>query len=195
MGLRARVSGAHLLMLIAGTLAFALVLVVLRDRSALVTVAVAGTDLEPGVALGQEAVDVVELPAAVGELGGLIDPGLFAADSTWRVAAHVPGGALLRSSDIVPGSPDRRRLMSFAVESSQAVGGAVEPGDLIDVVTVRDGEAAFAVTGVAVASVEAGPGVGRGGVTLTVVVAPGQELHIAEALASGDLHIVRALGG
>ena len=188
-------SGAHLLMLIAATLAFALVLVVLRDRAALVTVAVAGADLEPGAAFDRGSVDLVELPAAVSQLSALFDPGSFESESKWHVVSPVPGGAMLRSSDVAPGSSDRRRLMSLAVDTDRAVGGVIEPGDLIDVVAVRDGEAGFVVTGVPVTFVDGGPSVGRSSVTLTVSVDPGQELRIAEALATGDLHIVRASGG
>lgn len=188
-------SAAHVLMLIAGLLAFLLVLVVLRDRGAVVSVAVATAPLEPGATLDAGDVRFVELPAAISELEGIVGPSTLETGDGWRVASGVPAGALLRATDLVAGSDDPRRLMSFALESSQAVGGAVGTGDVIDVVAVRDGQAAFAATGLVVAAVDSADGPGRANVTFTVGVDRGEDLKIAEALADAEVHVVRAPDG
>ncbi len=190
-------SAPHLVMIVAGALAFLLVLVVLRDRTATLQVAVAGRDLTAGEQAEPSMFRLVEVPAGVASLGGLLGPDDTgpAAAAGRVITADVAAGTPMRSGDIAmprPGGP--RRVMSIGVDASRAVDGALDRGDVIDIIRVAAGAAEYAATGVEIAAVGTGGGPGRDAVTLSLVVDTGEALEIAAALTAGELYLVRATG-
>ncbi len=190
-------SAPHVVMIVAGALAFLLVLAVLRDRTATLQVAVAGRDLAAGEPAAPSMFRLVEVPAGVASLGGLFGPDDIgpAAPAGRVLTVDVEAGTPIRSGDLAippPGAP--RRVMSIGVDRSRAAGGALERGDVVDVIRVSAGMAEYAATGVEIASVGVGGGPGRDVVTLSLAVGAGEALEIAAALGAGELFLVRSTG-
>jgi len=190
-------SAPHLVMVIAGALAFLLVLAVLRDRTATVEVAVLSADLSAGDTLTAEAVRYEELPAAVGGLVDMPDRAAIdrAVEERWHMGVSLDAGALLRLSDITP--PDAfvgQRLMSIAVDPASSVGGTLVRGDVVDVISTAEGRARFVATDVAVAGATSAEQIGRSTFSVTLAVDAEQSLRIAEAAASGTVTLVRTTG-
>ncbi|MFQ5554146.1 MAG: SAF domain-containing protein [Acidimicrobiia bacterium] len=189
---------AHVIMLVAGTLAFLLVLLVLRDRDATTEVVVAAGDLEQGQTVDADSLRVVDLPAAVLELGSLAAPALAttATDAGWKVQVALAEGAPLRIGDVAPPlSHGVGRLMAISVDPNRAVAGALVPGDRVDVIRAAPDRAQYVSQYLEVVGVDSG-GSRSGGstLTLTVVVTPEAGLLIASALSAGDVHVVRSTG-
>lgn len=193
-----RFSAAHGLMIVSGLLAFVLVAVLLGRRDDTVRVAVARTDIAPGAAVSGAQVRWAEFPADSPVARSLLSPAVLAA-GRWVSTQPVGSGQPLRRGDLAPaGGSDALRWLSIPVPREHAAGGALVPGDRVDVIDVIDGRAAFVVTGVEVAKVVAG-GSGRGitagsGRDFAVVVRvdANQALALAEALADGKLEVVRS---
>ena len=155
------------------------------------TVAVAADDLDIGVAVDASSLGFIELPAAIGAVTALVGPDTLSGAAGWRTIAAVPRGALVRTSDVVPGLRDDRRLMSVSVGRDRAVGGVITAGDCVDLVSVVDRRGDYVARDVPVADIDPGSGLGRDTVTLVIVITFGADLRIAEALSAGEFHIVR----
>ncbi|HVM02182.1 MAG TPA: SAF domain-containing protein [Acidimicrobiales bacterium] len=191
-----RFSAAHALMVGSGLLAFVLVAAALDDRGATVRVAVAAGDVAAGAAVSADDVRWAELPADSELAGQLVTPsGLRAgAVATQAIAAGQP---LLRRDLAAGADADGLRWLSIPVAREHAAGGALRPGDRVDVIDVTDGVARYVVTGAEVARV--GPdGAGRGLTAGTrefhvvVRVDADEALAVAEALADGKVDVVRS---
>ena len=193
-----KVSSAHLIMVVAGALAFLLVLVVLRDRTATTTVVVAATELEAGTVAEASRFRFVELPAEVGMLEGLVDPSSVAAliDTGWALDASVGEGVPLRIADFAEvAAGGGVRVMSIALDGPSAVNGALEAGDRVDIVGGDAARSEFVAVDVEVVAVDVGAGsIGRAGVTVSLVVTPDQALRITSALAGSNTHLIRSTG-
>ena len=191
-------SVAHLVMLVAGALAFLLVALVLRDRDATAAVVVAATDLEVGATVGAGSLRIVEMPADVLRLDGLAAPSLAttAAQEGWRMRTPITAGAPLRAGDVTSAEPHGPgSLMAITMDPSRAVGGAVSAGDRIDVIHAGSEAAVYAAVDLEVVAVDAGGSrSGLSGITLTVVVTPETALLVAAALSRGEVHVVRSGG-
>lgn len=116
----------------------------------------------------------------------------------WVLAQPVPAGALVAFDALRAASaPEQLRAMSVPVPAERAVAGAVERGDRVDVIEVRDDTAVYIAAGVEVLAVgrPAGGPLEAGGVhTLTVAVDEDTALVLARAVEGGGVHVVRSTG-
>lgn len=197
--LASRLSLGHLIMVVAGLTAFILVLTVLRDRSEVVQVAVAATDIQVGTRASSQLFDIVDISGAddlaqqlvtIDAAASLVETGQIA---TRNVAAGEP---ITASSFDVPSEATQVRAMSIPVSPAHAVAGALTEGDVIDLIVVSDGVARYIATTIEVIAVSAdGTGIGSSSaMTITVAVDAELSLRVASALNSGSLEIVRANG-
>lgn len=176
-GLGSRLSGGHLLMIVAGLLAFVLTLVALSDRGSTVTVAVATTDLAPGTAITESVVKAVELPSSSPLASSLVRYEDVATGPEQYTSRRVPEGEPI-SKQAVAGkrASANQREVSIAVDPANAVGGEIAAGDIIDVIAVASGALPDESTGV-------GP---TGGVTTSCRIVAGAEvLHVSGGSSSG----------
>lgn len=191
-----RLSTGHVLMLLAGTVAVLANYTVLRGVDETVAVLVADAPIAAGVPLEPGMLAVAEVAA-----GGALPDRLVAADRRETIrgmvsAAPVTPGDPLRDADLrEAAAPDGRRAMSVPVEAGHAAGGALAPGDRVDVIETVDGTAAYLVTGAEVLAVADGGALdGLRGFNLTIAVGAGDALRLAEAIHARDLDVVRATG-
>ena len=197
--LSGRFSSGHVVMVTAGLLAAVLNYAVLRAQDDTVTVAVPAQPLAAGDRFEPGGVRFAEVGVGDDTAGRLVTPAELADLDGWIVATGVEAGDLLRRSDLRPPSaPDDRRAMSVPVPIDHAVGGELAPGDRVDVIAVRDGEAAYVLTGAEVLAVGSpaptrGLAVG-GGFFVTLAVDETAALRIATALHGQGLEIVRSTG-
>lgn len=196
-----RMAPAQLLVVAAALLAGVSNYAVLRARDDRVRVAVTTAAVPAGSA-------VADVPLAFTAVGIEDDVGatLVGAQDLSAVAGYVTAfplapGELLHRSDLVrPAAPARLRAMSVAAERARAAGGALVPGDRVDVIERRDGQPAFALLDVPVLAVadDHGDSQGRAGegatITLTLAVAAEGALRLAGAIAAGPIEVVRATG-
>jgi Flp pilus assembly protein CpaB len=193
-----RVSAAHLLMLLAGVLAFATNLIVLRDHDQTRTVTVAAIDLPAGHSVESTHLRAVEVD---------VDDTLYATLIPWaqasalvgQVTAHSIGeGVLIGASDLRnPSGPAGLRSMSIPVDAQHAVGGELASGDRIDLILVADDGPRYVLTGTEVLSVSSGGelgALGSGDFYIVVAVDADQALQVAEAIRDGRMEIVRSTG-
>ncbi len=197
--LLSRLSIGHLIMLISGLLAFLLVLVVLRDRSEVVAVAVAAVDIEAGTTLSDQDITMVELGNADDALiASLLDESEVgtAISDQWVAAQTIVDGTALRETDFSPQLANTGlRAMSIEIDPGNAVNGAIGVGDRIDVITVRKGVARYVVSNaevIAVAGTDSS--ISSSGFTVTIGVDGPTSLRLASALNLGDIEIVRSTG-
>lgn len=193
------ISLGHIIMVISGILAFLLVLVVLRDRAEVVTVAVAVANIEAGTALVEQDVAMVEMGDADPELAAALlnqDAVQAAVSDGWVAAQTITAGTVLRESDFSPQLANTDlRAMSIEIDPGNAVNGAIGVGDRIDVITVRKGVARYVVTNaevVAISGVDSS--ISSSGFTVTIAVDGPTSLRLASALNLGDIEIVRSTG-
>lgn len=186
-------------MVLSALLAFVLVLVVLRDRGATITLGVAAADIDAGSRITGAQVRYVESPLVE---AGLVDTFLDSEElndaiaAGWMAATDIPAGRALTDSAFRPEpGPTVERLMSLPVPASNAAGGSIHAGDRVDVIFVASGRAEYAATDVEVIeiSIPSGGLGGREGLIVTVAVDAATSLRLAAALG-GDVHLVRATG-
>ena len=197
-GLASRASFGHLVMIVSGLLAFLLVLSVLRTREDTVLVAVSRGELAAGAAVGADNVRWVEVPADSPLLASMVREAHLRSES-WvasrRLAANEP---LTRDALRTAAAPSALRAMSIPIGPEHAVGGALRPGDRIDVIDVQETSIAYVLQGVEVLAVGGGGGRGIGSVGgsfhVTVAVDDEGALRLAFALADGKLEIVPSTG-
>lgn len=139
-------------------------------------------DLPPAVA-GRAVLDA-QAPQLVGRL----------------VTSPIAEGDLLLASAVIDDArvPDTEKL-SFSLPAAAAVGGALEPGERIDVLATygsgSEAWTAFVVRGVLVVAVHGGDdGVGgRGEVTLTVAVSSLEDVQaVGHAVRAADVFVTRS---
>jgi Flp pilus assembly protein CpaB len=197
-GFASRVSREQRLALAAGLVAFVLALSVLRDRSETVTVAVARAQIPAATAVTPAMVRGVEVPANSPIVDSLVPFDQVQAGEWTTTRSLAPGepiGTAALSTDV----PDNGlRSMSLPVAREHAAGGALRPGDRVDVIDVVNGEVSYAATNAEVLAVndETAGSVGARPTTFTVTVAvdSAAALRLASALADDKLEIVRSTG-
>lgn len=194
----ARVSGAHLLVVAAGILAFLANLMVLRGRVETIPVAVAADDLAAGVELGAEHIRFTEVDASAPAVSGLVNADTWERYRGWIVKVPIPSGTPLIPAVLgAPAATGGRRGMSIPVDVAHAAGGIVSVGDRVDVITVVDNEAAYVAKGLEVVAVPPQERSGFGGIGdyyLVVAVTGDQALAVAEAMAGGKIEVVLSTG-
>jgi Flp pilus assembly protein CpaB len=196
---RHRLSVGHWLMIGAGLLGAALTFAIVRSADRTVPVAVAAHDLTPGQRVDAGDFTLTRLRADRAFVAALIGPADIAGLDGKVLVRRIPKGHLVERVDF----DERRRgatarSMSLPVERARAVGGAVEPGDVVDLVAASDGGAWYVATGVAVLAVDGGSsaplGAGDDRLIVTLAVDERTALEIVRAVKIGDVTLVRATG-
>lgn len=192
-----RLSASHLLMVLAAVLAFATNLMVLRGHDETRAVVVAASDLISGRAVGRSDFRAVEVD---------VDDDLFSRLMPWQqvdglvgmVATRpIPAGDLIGPNDLREASTRTgMRAMSIPIEPEHAVGGALLPGDRVDLIVVRDERAEYVLVDAEVLSVSTSD---RGALSVgtfyvVVAVEPDRALDVAEAIQDGRIDVVRSTG-
>lgn len=193
-----RLSTGHLLMLLAGVVAAVANYAALTGGESRTSVLIADAEILAG-----DPLDAAALSTAEVNPGGSLPERLVAAsdrgDFDGAVAAtRVEAGEPLRRSDVQDAAaPGGQRAMSVPVDAPHAVGGALRPGDRVDVIETTGTEAAYLVTDAQVLAVpEGGDGGldGLSGFSVTIAVGADEALRLAEAIHEGELDVVRATG-
>ena len=193
-----RLSLGHLVMILAGLMAFLLVLVVLRENTETTAVAKTVVEVPAGARITASDVELVQV------VGDSLAGAVLNAD---EVNAIITGGqvstrllapgTLLQPSDFsVAEFQTEIRSMSIPVGPANAVAGSLKVGDLVDVVATSDDFAWYVVTSAEVLAV-ADPSTGgfaSNDYTVTVVVTPSSALRVACAIDGYSLNVVRATG-
>lgn len=195
-----RASGAHLLMVTAGIVAFLANVAVLRSHEDTVDVAVASTDLDEGSRIEPGThLRFVAVHGDADALDGLVTRAEVSSKADQRIlATSVRAGEMLIESQLVRAATRTGlRLFSISIRPERAVGGDVEVGDRIDVITVDTGGAEYVSSGlevVGVADTQRGAFSAAGAFFVTVAVDDRQVLRLAEAADSSEIMIVRSTG-
>jgi len=181
-----RLTLAHVAPVALGIVAAVLVLAGLKDRSATQEVAVADHAIPAG-----QAVTVADVRwVAVHRGDGLVADGLVGRRGlvgAWVANVSIPNGSPITSADISPRSAaSGLGSMSIQLPPARADGGALRPGDRVDVVSVASGQAVYVASNLLVLAVETGSSGVLGGVQdssyyVTVAVDPPTALRIAAA--------------
>jgi Flp pilus assembly protein CpaB len=193
-----RLSGTHLLIGVVAVLAVVLNLMALQNRDATVLVAVADEPLSVGGSIDSSLIRLVEVPADFEALDSLLDGEALAGYDGWVLSRNVPEGGLIGRADLIePGASDGLRSMALPIELEHAAGGTISPGDIVDVISVVDGAAAYVGTAIEVLGVadRDDSGFAAGSVYhLVLAVDSDLALALAEAIESGSIEIVRSTG-
>lgn len=193
-----RLSGTHLLIGAIAVLAIALNFLALQNRDATVLVAVADRPLSVGASFAPDQVRLVEAPADFEALDTLLGDQSVGRYDGWILAHAVPEGGLIDQTALIePGAVDGLRSMALPVEVEHAAGGTIGPGDVVDVISVVDGAAAYVATGIEVIGVAEDDSTSFGTIGqyhLVLAVDAGQALSLAEAIDAGSTEVVRSTG-
>lgn len=195
-----RVPAAQILMVVVGVVAFVANLAVLGSAENTVRVAVAATDLATGTRLDPSLhVSWVEIGAEERVVDSLVTGSETSKLSGAVLVSPMSEGDVIAERDLAPAEAvDRSRAFSIPVRIEHAVGGALVPGDRIDVIAIDGGAARYVVAAIEVMAVPAGGQRGAfssaGAYYVTVAVDDRQALEIARSLAAGDVRIVRSTG-
>jgi Flp pilus assembly protein CpaB len=186
-------------MVLAGLLLFVATFLLLRDRETTYRVAVAATDIRAGTAVTLSDFDVANVKVGEDLLEGLLQVDEARARDGWVATTSIEAGELVSRSDLrEPAAPSEQRAMSFPIEAQRAVGGELEAGDRIDVISVAGGVPAYVAADLEVIAVDAPEGGGAlssgGTFGLTVAVNAEQALAVAQALSVGDVSVLRSTG-
>lgn len=193
---RGRLSGRHVLVILAGVVSLVANLAVLRAGTPTTTVVVAADDLVAGERVTSDSLVAVQVDGG----GDVLDRLLDRLPSSEMVAVRdLPAGEPLRWSDLVATVADDPRLrhMSLPIEPEHAAGGRIVAGDRVDVIAVIDGVATAIITSadvVAVADQQDQAFGTLGAFHVTILVDTADALCLASALSAGEIHLVLATG-
>ena len=162
-----------------------------------VLVAVAARDIVAGEAVGTGDFRFSEVAASPRVLATLVRrkdlAGLGGAIATRGI---VEGSPLLRADLVARAAGGGQRAMSLPVEREHAVGGALRPGDRVDVIDGAEGS--YVVTNAEVLAV---PNLSSdtlsgttGNYAITIAVDAQGALRLAAAIAGGKVEVVRSTG-
>lgn len=194
-----RFGTVHLVAVLAGLITALLLLVWTRGQEHVIGVVAASTEIQSGATIESGDMVVVDMPAGSPFTSVMVDASsidtLVGQVATRRIQASEP----LLSSDIRPvGAQTGRRAMSIALPSSNALGGEIEAGDVVDVLVVSEDETRFVAEAVAVLGV---PDRGAGGLVsastswwVTLSVDDTDALEIADGVEHGSVYLVRSTG-
>lgn len=184
-------------MVLAAVLAFATNLMVLRSQDETRAVVVAASDLIGGRVVDRSDFKAVEVD---------VDDDLFSRLVSWQqvdglvgmVAARtIPAGDLIGPSDLREASTTTGlRAMSIPIEPEHAVGGALLPGDRVDLILVQDERPEFVLVDAEVLSVSTNDrgALSVGGFYVVVAVGPERALEVAAAIQDGRIEVIRSTG-
>jgi hypothetical protein len=140
-----RLSRAQWLALALGVLAALVNLAALRDRRETVSVAVADEPIAQASRVTRDMVRFVDVPADSPVAAGLLDESSLVEGGMVSTRGVAEGEPLTASAVAADVPQDGLRSMSVPVASQHAVGGALRPGDRVDVLDAVDGEAVWVV--------------------------------------------------
>lgn len=193
---RVAVRGRLVAIVLSGLVAAVAMAVVLAERGATVQVAVAAEPIPAGAAVTPRAVRVAEVgvdsPLARSLLK-LSDVARGRLTALHTIAKGEPISRAAVSADKVLGV----RFLSIAVARENAVGGDIDPGDLVDVIDYSVSPARWVLFGAEVvrrAENDSRLGSLSGGFHVVVAVTDSQALQVADALRSGKVMLVRSTG-
>lgn len=193
-----RLSAAHVLMVLAAVLAFAVNLVVLRSRDDTVPVVAVAAPVAAGEVVGPSDFRLVEV-----DVDGDVLSGLFGGQEVDQLAgmvasrALVAGELLSRSALIPTAAGNGLRAMSVPIDPAHAVGGALVPGDRIDIIHVMEGGPQYVLVDAEVLSVatpDRAALTGSTGFHVVLAVDAGSALKLAAAISDGKIELVRTTG-
>ena len=188
----------HLLMLLAGLLAFLLVLAVLRDTSVTSFIAKAATDISAGTTVDAADIELVEISGdtLVGAVltSDQVNDIITGGQVTTRALS---AGTLLQPADFTTaGFRSQIRSMSIPISPNRAVAGSVKQGDLVDIIATGDSGSWHVMTSaevLAVADATTG-GFASGDYSVTIAVDPLLSLRLACAITHFSIDVVRSTG-
>jgi Flp pilus assembly protein CpaB len=187
-------------MIVAGLLGVVLTLSILREPDEGQRVLVAADDLEPGTVIDPNAVRAEQIDASASVLASAYTDDAIDALEGQVVTVPISKGALVARDAVRPRAAGAAaRSMSFPLPKARALGGALEAGDRVDVLAVRDGgsEASYVMTDAEVVDVD-GAGGGPLGtpdeLIITLAVGADDALLLAGALEAGPVTLVRSTG-
>lgn len=198
-GIRGRFGTAHLIAAIAGITAALLLLSWTRSQEQVVSVVVAAEEIRVGSKVGAGDLKQIEIPAAA-SIAISIVPGTELDTLVGQVATRsiLIDEPILRS-DLRPAATSTGlRSMSISLPPSNAVGGDLAVGDLVDVLIVSDDTSRFVAEQVPVLDLPAQ--VTTGLVTpastwwVTLGVEGAEALEIADGVERGTIYLLRANG-
>jgi Flp pilus assembly protein CpaB len=198
--LTSRVSTGHVVMVVAGLLGALLTLSALRAANDTQPVLVAARDIVPGTVIDGRSLHTASIHADSVVLSTLFDASALDSLQGQVAVARIPAGSLVTHDDVRSASAGRApRAMSFAIPVSNAVGGALDAGDRVDVLSVQHntGRSKYVATDVQVlAFSNHGSGALQGSqdASITLAVSPRVAANIASALETGTVTLVRATG-
>lgn len=193
----ARVPLGALGAVIAGLLAFLLILVGTGDRRKSVYVAMAARDIPAGQVVTPADLRRVALPADSPLVASLVGIGVNPSDGL--VASHpIAQGAPIAKTDLVASAARAGlRAMSLPVPAERAVGGDLKVGDRVDVIDSSSDPATYVAAGLEVLSVSStisGTLGSAGPNHVTVAVDANNALALAGGLARGKVDVIRSTG-
>lgn len=194
-----RLSVGHLVMVVAGLVGVVATLAALRSSGDATPVAVAARDILPGDVVTRDDVTFVDLDATDAVLDTLVtDRDLSSFEGSIAVHRIGEGDLVAVEGLAAEAAPGGLRSMSIPVDESRAVAGELEPGDRVDVLTVVDGEAVYAVQEAEVLAVDR-PSTGAlgGGIeefSVTVALDDEQALAVVSGIDGGSIVLARSTG-
>lgn len=193
-----RLSLGHLVMILAGLMAFLLVLAVLRDNSVTNFIAKAAVDISAGTTIDADDIELVEVS------GDALAGAVLTADEVNEIITQgqvttraLSVGTLLQPSDFgAAGFQTEIRSMSIPISPSRAVAGSLKTGDLVDVIASNDGGSWYVTTSAEVLSVADATtgGFATNDYTITIVVNPSISLRLACAMENYSIDVARSTG-
>ena len=198
-GMRGRFGTAHLIAVAAGLVAALLLLSWTRSQDQVLSVVVAANEIGVGATVGAADLRRVEIPAAA-SIATSIVPGveletLVGQVSTRSILIDEP---ILRSDLRRAASNTGLRAMSISLPPSNAVGGDLAVGDLVDVLVVSDDTSRFVAEQVPVLDLPAQVTTGLVASASTWWVTLGVEgveaLEIADGVERGTIYLLRSNG-
>lgn len=196
--LHTRLSTGHVLIVAAALAAAVANYAVLTGMDDTVAILVASADAPAGSPADAIALRPADVRLDDATLGTLVRPADLDGLAGRVLTADLPAGSPLRWSDLAAAAaPDGLRRMSIPLPRERAVGGAIAPGDRVDVIQVVDGTARFVVAGAEVLDVAPEGDTALGGLAgfyVSIAVDPDAALCLAAAIPTGDLSVVLSTG-
>lgn len=161
-----------------------------------VAVAVAGRDIPAGEEVTVGDLRFTEVAASSRFVAQLVPRRqLGSLEGSIAIRGIVEGSPLLRDDLVSPAAGGLQRAMSLPIEREHAVGGALRPGDRVDVIDGVD--ASYVITNAEVLAVPKAVSDALSGArsyAITIAVDAQGALRLAAAIAGGKVEVVRSTG-
>jgi len=197
--LRGRITSGHMLMIVAALTAAIFNYAFLQSADQREQVSVLRAPVTAGQVLAPVDFTTAGIAASGEVLEALVRPEDLEGITGAIAGVDLPANMPVRHDELrAAAASDGRRAMSIPIDVSRAVGGALTPGDRVDVIATGEGQARYLLTDTEVLDVSgnpAGQGLDQlGSFSLTVAVEAENALGLAHALSEGALDVVRSTG-